>query len=81
MTQQNNDLTEEHNLLIQEAIKQIEQQEYLAAINNLEYVTQNNEQAAYAFFLKGEAYEHLKKYKLAQANYGVHPKNAVSKKT
>jgi tetratricopeptide (TPR) repeat protein len=69
MTQQNNDLTEEHNRLIQEATEQIEQQEYLAAVNNLEYVTQNNEQAAYAFFLKGEAYVQMKKYKLALTNY------------
>ncbi len=69
MTQQNNDFKEEYNRLIQEAKGQIEQQQYQEAIDNLDYIIQNNEGDGYAFFLRGKSYAQLKKYKSALTNY------------
>ena len=68
MTQQNNDSTNEYDCLIQEAIEQIEQQQYLEAINNLDYIIENRRDG-YAFFLRGKAYSSLKEYKTAMKDY------------
>ena len=65
MTQQNNDF----DSLIQKAKRQIEQQQYLLAINNLDSVIENNNRDGYAFFLRGKAYSQLKKYRPALTDY------------
>ncbi len=71
MTQQNNYFSEEYNRLIQEAKVQIEQQQYLEAINNLDYIIENSDRDGYAFFLRGKAYAQLKEYKSALTNYEI----------
>ncbi|WP_036485299.1 hypothetical protein [Myxosarcina sp. GI1] len=65
MTQQNNDFSEEHNRLIQEARKQLERQKYQEAIDHLDYIINNSDRDGYAFFLRGKAYSQLKEYKPA----------------
>jgi Flp pilus assembly protein TadD len=46
---------------IQEAREQIEQKQYLEAINNLNNILQNNNNNGYALFLRGKAYSQLNK--------------------
>ncbi|MDJ0648472.1 MAG: hypothetical protein QNJ60_07160 [Xenococcaceae cyanobacterium MO_188.B19] len=65
MTQQNDNL----NRLIQEAREQIEQQQYLLAINNLNYIIENSDRNGYTFFLRGKAYSGEKKYQSALIDY------------
>lgn len=69
MTQENSDFTDEYNRLIREAREQIEQQQYLEAIDNLNYIIENSARDGYAFFVRGKAYSSLKEYKLALTNY------------
>lgn len=69
MTQQNNNFAEEYRCLIPEAKKQIEQQQYSAAISNLDYIIENNKRDGYAFFLRGKAYSQLKEYQPALTDY------------
>ena len=68
MTQQNNS-NNEYDRLIQEAREQIQQQQYLAAIDNLNEIIENSERNGYAFYLRGKAYAGLKEYQPAMNNY------------
>ena len=65
MTQANDDF----NSLIREAREQIEQQQYQSAIDNLNYIIENNYRNGYARFLRGKAYAQLKKYQPALIDY------------
>ncbi len=65
MVEQNSDFSS----LILEAKEQIEREQYLEAINNLNYIIENNTRDGYAFFLRGKAYTQLKKYKPALSDY------------
>ena len=61
MTQVNDDFTD----AIQEAREQIEQKQYLEAIDNLDKIIQDDNNNAYASLLRGKAYSQLNNYKLA----------------
>ena len=69
MIQENNDFDREYDRLIQQAREQIQQQQYLEAINNLNYIIENRERGSYAFFLRGKAYAGLKRYQPAMNDY------------
>lgn len=69
MTQQNDNSNNESDRLIQEAREQIQQQQYLAAIDNLNEIIENSERNGYAFYLRGKAYAGLKEYKPAMNDY------------
>ena len=65
---ENNNFVQKYEQLTQEAKEQIEQQQYQAAINNLNYIIENRRDG-YAFFLRGKAYSLLKEYIPALADY------------
>ena len=61
MTQANDDFANQ----LQEARAQIEQKQYLEAIDNLDEIIQDDNNNAYASLLRGKAYSQLNNYKLA----------------
>lgn len=65
MTQANDDFTDK----LQQAREQIEQKQYLEAIDSLDSIIQNSSSNGAALLLRGKAHNQLKQYGLALSDY------------